>query len=139
VDGDDARERTCADADFDRVAPQPSSWTRKEIVAISSGLGTTGLEQSTALARIRYAYRASKAALNNGMRALALDWQDDGILVGIIALGYVRTDMGGAGAEAHPTSISAEESAAALIRRISELSPSTSGTFQRYDGEAAAW
>ncbi|QOZ23893.1 SDR family oxidoreductase [Bradyrhizobium sp. CCBAU 51753] len=111
----------------------------KKLVAISSGLGSTGREPRSLLNPIRYAYCASKAALNNGMHALSRDWAADGVLVAILAPGYVRTDMGGSEAAAHPNSISPEESAAGLIRRIAELTPTTSGIFQDYRGETIAW
>jgi NAD(P)-dependent dehydrogenase (short-subunit alcohol dehydrogenase family) len=113
--------------------------SEKKLVAISSGLGSTSTATSSGLAPIRYAYCSSKAALNNGMHALSRDWAADGILVGILAPGYVRTDMGGAAATSHPSSISPEESASALIRRIAELTSATTGTFQNYRGETIAW
>ncbi|MCK1668937.1 SDR family oxidoreductase [Bradyrhizobium sp. 153] len=113
--------------------------SEKKLVAISSGLGSTGREPRSALNPIRYAYCASKAALNNGMHALSRDWAADGVLVAILAPGYVRTDMGGSGAVAHPTSISPEESASALIQRIAKLTPATSGTFQDHRGDTIAW
>lgn len=111
----------------------------KKLVAISSSLGSTSIDPSSTLAPIRYAYCASKAALNNGMHALSRDWADDGVLVGILAPGFVRTSMGGAAAAADPTSISPEESASGLIRRIAELTSATSGVFRDYRGEKIAW
>lgn len=111
----------------------------KKLVAISSGLGSTGREPRTVLNPIRYAYCASKAALNNGMHALSRDWAADGLLVAILAPGYVRTDMGGSGAVDHPSSISPEESARGLIHQIATLTPATSGTFQNYRGDTIVW
>ncbi|MCK1668943.1 SDR family oxidoreductase [Bradyrhizobium sp. 153] len=111
----------------------------KKLVAISSGLGSTSIDSSSTLAPIRYAYCASKAALNNGMHALSRDWANEGVLVGILAPGFVRTSMGGAAAAADPTSISPEESASGLIRRIAELTSATSGVFQNYRGEKIPW
>lgn len=104
-------------------------------MAISSGLGSTSIDSSSTLAPVRYAYCASKAALNNGMHALSRDWAADGVLVGILAPGYVRTDMGGAAAAVHPMAISP----AASSRRIVELTPATSGVFQSYLGKTIAW
>ncbi|WFU62622.1 SDR family oxidoreductase [Bradyrhizobium brasilense] len=109
----------------------------KKLVAISSDYASTGTNYGSS--RDRYAYRASKAALNNGMRGLARDWADDGILVGILYPGWVRTDMGGERAAASPNSISAEHSALCLTRRIAELTPATSGAFLDYNGETLDW
>ncbi|MFK4380882.1 SDR family oxidoreductase [Bradyrhizobium sp. USDA 223] len=111
--------------------------SEKKLVAISSRWGSTSADLPDA--RHRYAFRASKAALNNGMRALSRDWASEGVLVGILHPGYVRTETAGAAALASSTSISPEESARALMRRIAELTPATSGDFQNYKGEALAW
>ncbi|WP_288142961.1 SDR family oxidoreductase [Mesorhizobium sp.] len=111
--------------------------SEKKVVAISSTSGST--ERYTNDGDNAYAYKASKAALNNGMRSLARDWAGDGLLVGIVDPGYVRTDMGGAGAAASPKSVSAEESARGIIGCIAKLAPDTSGIFQRYWGEVIPW
>ncbi|MBB4375140.1 NAD(P)-dependent dehydrogenase (short-subunit alcohol dehydrogenase family) [Bradyrhizobium sp. cir1] len=67
--------------------------SEKKLVAISSEAGSTSMDcyRGSALSRNRYAYRASKAALNNGMHRLARDWASDGVLVGILNPGFVRT------------------------------------------------
>lgn len=96
--------------------------SEKKLVAIASILGSTSSAGGG-----KYAYRASKAALNNGMRALSRDWACDGILVGILNPGWARTKMGG-----DDGFISPEESARGLISRIAELTPATSGVFQDY-------
>lgn len=106
------------------------SGSEKKLIAITSNFGSTSRAVGGS-----YAYRASKAALNNGMRALSRGWACDGILVGILHPGWVRTDMGGAEVAA----VSAEESAHGLICRIAELTPATSGAFQDYRGVAIVW
>lgn len=113
----------------------------KRLVAISSGLGSTSIGYDGAASAYinRYAYRASKAALNNSMRGLSREWSGDGVLVAILAPGLVLTDMGGTHAAASGYAISPEESARGLIRRIAELTPTTSGSFQNYRGEQIAW
>lgn len=111
--------------------------SEKKLVAISSDYASTGTNYGSS--RDRYAYRASKAALNNGMHGLARDWAEDGILVGILYPGFVRTDMTGERASASPNSISAEHSALCLTRRIAELTPATSGAFLDYNGETLDW
>lgn len=104
--------------------------SEKKLVAITSIMGST----RTAGGR-RYAYRASKAALNNGMRGLSRDWAGDGILVGLLNPGWVQTEMvSGQAAYTSP-----EECARGLIRRIAELTPATSGVFQDYRGVVSRW
>ena len=78
-----------------------------------------------------YIYRASKAAVLNIGRNLARDLAPEGIAVGIYHPGWVRTDMGGAGAD-----IDAETSARGLVSRIAALGADTTGVFEAYDGEA---
>ncbi|WFU71252.1 SDR family oxidoreductase [Bradyrhizobium sp. CB2312] len=113
----------------------------KKLVAISSDAGSISIDcyAGSPSGRNRYAYRASKAALNNGMRGLARDWADDGVLVAILNPGFVRTDMTGRRAAGSSASISPEESARGIIRRIAELAPNTSGAFQDYRGEPIPW
>lgn len=91
--------------------------SEKKLVAISSGLGSISLGYDDAASTYikRYAYRASKAALNNGMRGLSREWAGNGVLVGILAPGLVRTEMGGTHAAASNFAISPEESARGLI------------------------
>ena len=101
----------------------------KRLAAITSQLGSTANNSGQ-----RYAYRSSKAALNNAMRGLARDWAKDGVLVGILHPGWVHTDMGGPGAP-----VTAEESVAGLRERIASLTPATSGAFQDYRGVALPW
>jgi NAD(P)-dependent dehydrogenase (short-subunit alcohol dehydrogenase family) len=80
------------------------------------------------------AYRASKAALNMIMHAVAKDWARDGILVGLFHPGWVRTDMGGPSAP-----LDAKTSVTGLRARIAELSPRTSGRFLDYAGKEIGW
>ncbi|QQO35580.1 SDR family oxidoreductase [Bradyrhizobium diazoefficiens] len=115
--------------------------SKKKLVAISSVFGSNAKDYGAGVATAtnRYAYRASKAALNNGMRGLARDWAKDGIIVGILDPGWVRTDMAGEAAVASPTSISADESASGIKGRIDLLGPESSGIFQRFWGEPIPW
>ncbi len=80
------------------------------------------------------AYRASKAALNMIMHAVAKDWAREGILVGLFHPGWVRTDMGGPSAP-----LDAKTSVTGLRARIAELSPQTSGRFLDYTGMEIRW
>ena len=76
-----------------------------------------------------YIYRASKAAALNLGRNLASDLKPEGIAVGIYHPGWVRTDMGGGGAD-----LSVGDAAAGLVRRFEELTPATTGCFRTWDG-----
>ncbi|MFC7705674.1 SDR family NAD(P)-dependent oxidoreductase [Plastorhodobacter daqingensis] len=76
-----------------------------------------------------YLYRATKAAVLNLGRNLAHDLRPEGIAVGVYHPGWVRTDMGGAGAEIDP-----ERSAQGLAARFADLDLATSGCFRSHDG-----
>ncbi len=78
-----------------------------------------------------YIYRASKAAVLNLGRNLAVDLQGDGIAVGIYHPGWVQTDMGSAAAD-----ITVEESVAGLVQRFDALGMETTGVFETYAGQA---
>src|SRR5215472_3502655 len=92
--------------------------TRKLIVTITSGMGS--LADNTSGGSI--AYRSSKAAVNMVMRSAAIDLAPRGITCVLVNPGWVRTDMGGAGAP-----LSAHESVTALRRLIETLGPKQSG------------
>lgn len=107
-------------------APAVGRSNAGKIAIISSQMGSTARAPGGS-----YAYRASKAAAVNLARNLARDLEADGIAVGAYHPGWVRTGMGGAGAD-----IDAAESAAGLVRRIDALSLATTGVFEDYRGEA---
>ncbi len=102
-----------------RRAKQP------KIVTISSRMGSLSYSKSD-----RIAYRASKAAVNKVMQGLATDLQPEGIVAIAVHPGWVRTDMGGAGAD-----IAVEESAAGLIRLIDGLTLEETGGFFDWSGD----
>lgn len=77
-----------------------------------------------------YMYRATKAAVTNLGRNLAADLRPRGIAVGIYHPGWVRTDMGGRGAD-----IDMADSASGLLARFDRLSLETSGVFEDYRGQ----
>ena len=82
----------------------------------------------------RVAYRVSKAALNRVMQMLARDLEPEGIAVGLVHPGWVRTDMGGPMAE-----LSVDESVSAILRVFDALSVETTGRFVNHDGSEIAW
>ena len=77
-----------------------------------------------------YIYRASKAAATNLAICLSKELGEEGIAVAAYHPGWVRTEMGGAGAD-----ISVEESAAGLIARFDELDMKGTGAFRFFSGE----
>jgi NAD(P)-dependent dehydrogenase (short-subunit alcohol dehydrogenase family) len=95
-----------------------------KIAIISSQMGSSATAKGWA-----YSYRASKAGANNVAVNLAAELAPKGIAVGTYHPGWVRTDMGGDGAD-----ISPEESATGLLDRFDVLSLDTTGVFEGYDG-----
>ncbi len=81
-----------------------------------------------------YIYRASKAAVLNLGRNLASDLKPLGMTVGIYHPGWVRTDMGGTGAD-----ISVHQASEGLIERFEALSLETTGCFETWDGRPHAY
>ena len=67
---------------------------QKKIVNVTSKMGSISDNTSGG----RYAYRASKAALNMVTRSLAVDLRDDGFVCIAMHPGWVETRMGGSGA-----------------------------------------
>jgi len=81
-----------------------------------------------------YAYRMSKAALNAAGKSLSIDLKPQGIAVGILHPGWVRTDMTG-----HGGLIDTDESVDGLLKRMDELSLDNTGTFWHTNGEVLPW
>lgn len=98
---------------------------RGRIAIISSKMASDAHAQGGA-----YIYRASKAAVLNLGRNLAQDLRGDGIAVGIYHPGWVRTDMGGSGAD-----ISVAQSVQGLTAEFDLLSLDTTGCFRGWDGQ----
>lgn len=99
------------------------------VVSISSLMGSMSHANSD-----RIAYRASKAGLNKVMQGLATDLKPLGIAVATLHPGWVRTDMGGAGAAVAP-----EDSARGILRIAEELTLATTGRFLNWDGKPLDW
>jgi NAD(P)-dependent dehydrogenase (short-subunit alcohol dehydrogenase family) len=101
----------------------------RKIVNLTSTLGSI-----TAGERGLYAYRCSKAALNMVTATLSRDLAPRGIAVASICPGWVRTDMGGPGAD-----LDVGDSVAGMRQVIETLDVSRSGKFFRYNGESVPW
>ncbi len=109
---------------------------RKQVVAITSALGSFGFTQSTSFGFLGplYPYRSTKAALNMAMLALSADVKQYGISVAALSPGWVRTDMGGKEAPLSP-----EESISHMRAVIERLGPGNSGAFLGHDGAPVPW
>ncbi len=102
--------------------------------ALRAGRGRIAMISSQMASHTRapggsYIYRASKAAVLNLGRNLASELRHDSIAVGIYHPGWVRTDMGGSGAD-----IDVDEAVAGLVARFDALSLDTTGCFETWDG-----
>jgi NAD(P)-dependent dehydrogenase (short-subunit alcohol dehydrogenase family) len=100
-----------------------------KMVAISSGMGSI---EETSGGWIPY--RTSKAALNMAWRCLALDARTSGVPAVLFSPGWVKTRMGGAGAQ-----ITAEQSASDMRALIGRLTIEDSGRFLRRNGSDIPW
>ncbi len=79
-------------------------------------------------------YGDSKAALNDEFRRRAADWGHRGVVAVVIHPGWVRTDMGGAGA-----SLSVTESVQGIRRLVAGLEEDHHGRFWTWDGREHPW
>src|SRR5690349_2286426 len=92
-----------------------------KMIAISSGMGSIGDNGGGWVP-----YLTSKAALNMAWSGLALEARKRGIACVALSPGWVKTDMGGAGAEITP-----EESVGDMRGLIERLSIDDTGRFLR--------
>jgi NAD(P)-dependent dehydrogenase (short-subunit alcohol dehydrogenase family) len=116
-----------------------STSRQKKVIAISSGRGSVS---KPFLDHRAYFYDMSKSALNLGMRKFQDDVTSKGVLVGIFAPGIVDTDLNHGlrnGVPAKRPLISTQESAAALVAMIANLSAGNQDRFLNYNGETFTW
>ena len=107
--------------------------SRKLIVNISSVIGS--IAQIEALGNAgSLPYNASKTALNMIGKMLALSLREEGIIVLQQGPGWVKTEMGGEGAEIMP-----EESISAMRRIFERVTIEDSGRFLNWNGEEMPW
>jgi NAD(P)-dependent dehydrogenase (short-subunit alcohol dehydrogenase family) len=107
----------------DALAPQA------RLAVISSRMGSIGARSGTS----GWLYRASKAALNSLLADAAIALRGRAICVSFHP-GWVRTDMGGAGA-----SLTAPQSVADMRRLIAGLGAADHGRFLDHDGTPIPW
>jgi len=99
----------------------------KRLVAITSRMGSIAENPGGAIA-----YRSSKAALNSAWKGLAASNRD--VIAVVLHPGWVRTEMGGAGAPVSP-----EASVTGMRNVIAKLTPADSGRFLNHLGEEVPW
>ncbi|MCH7635477.1 MAG: SDR family oxidoreductase [Proteobacteria bacterium] len=110
--------------------PHLEAGKMKMIASLTSRMGSIAENDAGGV----YIYRSSKAALNAAARSLALDLAPRGITVIVFHPGWVKTDMGGAGAL-----IDAETSVGGMRAVIKGAGPKDSGRFFNYDGTEVPW
>ena len=96
---------------------------------VSSRMGSMGLRTSGS----SWLYRASKAAVNSVLKDVSLAFAGKALCVSLHP-GWVRTDMGGAGAD-----IDVATSAAGIRNTMAGLRAQDHGGFFNYDGTPLAW
>lgn len=100
-----------------------------KLAVMSSRMGSIGARTAST----GWLYRASKAALNSVFKDLALTLAGRAICVALHP-GWVRTDMGGAGAD-----LAVGASVASLRRTIAALTAADHGRFLDHDGTPIDW
>ena len=100
-----------------------------KMIAISSGMGSIGDNGGGWVP-----YRTSKAALNMAWSSVALEAKPRGISCVLLSPGWVKTRMGGAGAE-----ITSEESVGDMRALTERLTIDDTGKFMRRNESELPW
>lgn len=100
-----------------------------KMIAISSGMASIGDNGGGWIP-----YRTSKAALNMAWNSLALEARGRGLACVLLSPGWVKTRMGGAGAE-----ITTGESVSDMRALIDRLRINQTGKFLRRNGAELPW
>lgn len=114
-----------------RVLPQLAEVLAPDarLVVLSSRMGSIGLRTNGN----SWLYRASKSAVNSVVKDISFGLQGKAICVAMHP-GWVKTDMGGAGADLDVT-----QSVADMRTTVASLRAEHNGTFINYDGQVLAW
>jgi NAD(P)-dependent dehydrogenase (short-subunit alcohol dehydrogenase family) len=112
--------------------PSVAKSEQKKIINITSGQGSIGKTWGCCTI-----YRSSKAALNMMMRNISIDLKKQGITVGLISPGFVKTGFT-PGLDL-PMMITPEESARKVVAVIDDYDLSKTGTFLGKDGQIWPW
>jgi NAD(P)-dependent dehydrogenase (short-subunit alcohol dehydrogenase family) len=111
------------------IAPLVSA-AHGKLAVLSSRMGSLS-ERSASGGSL---YRASKAALNSVLIDTALVHGKQGATCVAFHPGWVRTEMGGSGAD-----LSVEESAGGIRATLAGLQASEAAVFRSYDGKPIGW
>ena len=101
----------------------------RKLIAISSRLGSITHNDGA-----RYAYRASKTALNMEWKSLSKDTASKGLICVVLHPGWVQTDMGGQAA-----TLTIAQSVPSMVTVIDWLKPADYGRFLNSDGAELPW
>lgn len=114
-----------------RVLPQLAQVLAPDarLVVLSSRMGSMGLRTNGN----SWLYRASKAAVNSVVKDISFGLQGKAVCVAMHP-GWVKTEMGGPGADLDVT-----QSVADMRATVANLRPEHNGTFINHDGQALAW
>ncbi len=103
---------------------------RGKVAVLSSGMGSIAARTACNATL----YRASKAALNSVLTDAAIKYGPQGAVCVAFHPGWVKTEMGGAGAE-----IEVEQSVTGMRSTLAGLDSADNGTFLNYDGAPIPW
>lgn len=114
-----------------RVLPQVADALAPgaRLAVISSRMGSMSLRANSH----GWLYRASKAALNSVLVDASLELAGRAICVAFHP-GWVRTDMGGSGAD-----LDVATAVADMRRTLAALTPADNGRYLNHDGQALTW
>jgi len=104
--------------------------TAGKLAVITSSMGSISRMSSTS----GWLYRVSKAAANAALRCASLELGPQGIVCIAFHPGWVRTAMGGAGAD-----VDAATSVTGMRCVLAAANASQNGKFLNYKGEQLAW
>ena len=111
------------------LAPARGGAAGARIGVLSSRMGSMGVRSANG----NWLYRASKAAVNSVLKDVAIALEGRALCVAFHP-GWVRTDMGGSGAD-----IDVADAVAGMRRTLAGLDATASGSFLNYDGAPIAW
>jgi NAD(P)-dependent dehydrogenase (short-subunit alcohol dehydrogenase family) len=134
--------QTPSEADFDavmhtnvlgamRLLPQLNGALAAgaKLAVISSRMGAIGPRTGSG----GWLYRASKSALNSVLKDISLQMSGRAVCIAFHP-GWVRTDMGGAGAD-----LDVADAVADMRRTLAALTPADNGGFFDHDGTPIPW
>ncbi|KAE9413067.1 hypothetical protein Angca_002855, partial [Angiostrongylus cantonensis] len=108
------------------AASDEFSTDRAAIINISSGVASISTNSTGSSTTGMLAYRMSKSALNALMKTMAVDLEQEHILITSFCPGWVQTELGGWNAQ-----ITVEQSAEALVTSFAKLNKEHHGGYFR--------